>query len=62
MVSPSRRAASASIQPPRRKPWRFDVQAAEGPIDVDAFLRRLVDVLLSTTKTEPEASTDGAEQ
>jgi len=47
----SHRAASASVRPPRRKqPWRLDVVDAQGPIDVDAFLRRLVDVLLEVQR------------
>jgi hypothetical protein len=54
-----RSPASASIRPPRRKqPWRFDVQDAERPVDVDAFLRRLTEVLLDVerdAKSAPEA-------
>jgi|SRR5712692_10530517 len=56
-VEPSFRAPTAAIRPPRRKPWRFDVQDAEGPIDVDAFLRRLVDVLLDVGR---EADADSS--
>ena len=46
MIAPYR-APTGSVRPPRSKqPWRLDVQDAERPVDVDAFLRRLVDVLL----------------
>jgi len=35
-----------------RQPWRLGVKNAERPVDVDAFLRRLVDVLLDVDREE----------
>jgi len=39
---------------PKKPSWRLDVKDAERPVDVDAFLRRLVDVLLDVGR-QPDA-------
>jgi hypothetical protein len=38
------------------KDWRLDVKDAERPVDVDAFLRRMVDVLLDVERYQPESN------
>jgi len=35
-----------------KQPWRFDVKDAERPVDADAFLRRLTDVLLDVERDQ----------